>query len=112
MISGSWPARAATPSPTPTDAGPSAGTGGPAWLACAASPGRPAGRRTRVTVSVFVAVAIVVGVIAQPAGPARRSGGQWESMAVPSVRSFPVGSGVQVRQRAAGQAVLSVEPLS
>lgn len=34
------------------------------------------------------------------------------TMAVPSVRRFPVGSGVQVRQRAADQAVLSVEPLS
>ena len=34
------------------------------------------------------------------------------TMAVPSIRRFPVGSAVQVRQRAADQAVLSVEPLS
>jgi pectin methylesterase-like acyl-CoA thioesterase len=34
------------------------------------------------------------------------------TMAVPSIRRFPVGSAVQVRQRAADQAVLSVDPLS
>jgi hypothetical protein len=34
------------------------------------------------------------------------------TMAIPSITRFPVGSAVQVRQRAADQAVLSVEPLS
>jgi hypothetical protein len=34
------------------------------------------------------------------------------TLAAPAIRSFPVGSGVQVRQRAADQTVLSVEPLS